>query len=522
MSIFPKKTLNKALSVLIALVILVSALSCSLVTSAASFSGGSGTKKDPYLLKTAKDVDAIRNNLSAHYKLAATIDMSSLGTFEPIAAPIEAKEEGNMFTGSLTCDLGDDGLPRYAILNLKVNNTTGTDYGYDFGSANYAGYGEEGVHYSASLFGKTKGATFKNIVLLNVDITNTVIGQNAGVGGYSDPYGRGYTIIRPMVDDQGAAGLVTRAYGTTITGCGVQGKLKSSTNNFGGIVANLWAGSTITNSWVDVNIESSGMWGCASFVGTMNASTIKSCYAKGTLNVVDVAPKYASKPGWISGGSVASGFVRTISADSTISDCYCEVNCKGPVSGGFTTASCEGEVKNCYYNGKDEGTAAAASDTKLKISNCWSTSASKEGFTVGSIDQIKAALTGKAWDNSGATPTLAKIKYITDYSIYVAGQERQGAGAPPASASGGSDADGETAEGETSADGGEAAANGDVSELGGFEASTSYIILFVCFAAITIAISACSVVTLLRAIKQSAAVADNIDDEYDDESEVEE
>ncbi len=113
-----KKSLKKSFALGIASAIICGMLFLQggFVTSAAAYSGGSGTKKDPYLLKTAADVDNIRNNLSAYFKLAATIDMSSIKNFEPIGCFDE-------FKGSLTCDLGADGIPKYAILNLHVYNS---------------------------------------------------------------------------------------------------------------------------------------------------------------------------------------------------------------------------------------------------------------------------------------------------------------------------------------------------------------------------------------------------------------
>jgi len=47
-------------------------------TTPASFAGGCGTADDPYLISTPEGVDAIRQNLSAHFKLLNDIDLSGL------------------------------------------------------------------------------------------------------------------------------------------------------------------------------------------------------------------------------------------------------------------------------------------------------------------------------------------------------------------------------------------------------------------------------------------------------------
>ena len=48
------------------------------------FEGGSGTLKDPYLIKTAEQLNSVRFGLSKHYKLIADIDLSKWGNWIPI------------------------------------------------------------------------------------------------------------------------------------------------------------------------------------------------------------------------------------------------------------------------------------------------------------------------------------------------------------------------------------------------------------------------------------------------------
>ena len=44
------------------------------------FEGGTGTLKDPYLIKTAEQLNSVRFGLNYHYKLIADIDLSKWGT----------------------------------------------------------------------------------------------------------------------------------------------------------------------------------------------------------------------------------------------------------------------------------------------------------------------------------------------------------------------------------------------------------------------------------------------------------
>ncbi|MGN0755624.1 S-layer homology domain-containing protein [Treponema sp.] len=48
------------------------------------FEGGTGTLKDPYLIKTADQLNSVRFGLSKHYKLIADIDLSKWGNWIPL------------------------------------------------------------------------------------------------------------------------------------------------------------------------------------------------------------------------------------------------------------------------------------------------------------------------------------------------------------------------------------------------------------------------------------------------------
>ena len=76
------------------------------------FEGGSGTLKDPYLIKTAEQLNSVRFGLSKHYKLIADIDLSNWGNWIPIGGtpayagafirkhPEKADAGCGVFTGS--------------------------------------------------------------------------------------------------------------------------------------------------------------------------------------------------------------------------------------------------------------------------------------------------------------------------------------------------------------------------------------------------------------------------------------
>ncbi len=500
------------------------------VMSAAAFAGGDGSAKNPYLLRTAEDVNNIRKNLSAHYKLAATIDMSSIKNFEPIGTGkdiVNAKP----FTGSLKCDLGADGLPRYAILNLSVTNNIGKAYGYEFKSSNYAGFGEKGVHYTAGLFAESEGATFENIYILNANIVNTVPGQHLGIW---DNDKQMYNMFNEQTEIQATGILVARANSTTIDRCGTQGKINSLSNSTGGLVGELGKGTVVTRSWTDVNMNTQGFWHVGAFVGRMFDSQVQYCYAKGTMQSVSGASK-----GYFNGNS-AAGFINHADATSVISNCYSSITLKNVGGANYVGGFCNetltkaentmiGQVSNCYTNSVFEGdrTEVAADNPN----NNWVLNrkgALQKEFKGGTAEEIKAAFKSiKGWDVSGELPTLTDCAYVTDYSIWVAGQERAGAGEAQQGTSNNTtnnDQSGDTNTDTDTTPGTDASQNAtdnsaqtqEIISPESNEVTPLYIVLFACIFTLIVAISTFSFVLLLPILKAKKEY-----DEYDEYDEYE-
>ena len=416
------KKINCICSVVLAF-ILIATLVVGITANAAAFSGGSGTKQDPYLLKTASDVQNIKNNLSSHFKLAATIDLSSIKEFEPIGCL------GKPFTGTITCDLGADGLPKYALLNLNQYNHAGEIGNHVFAQAGpgyYAHFDKSGFsHYETGLFGATDSATFQNIIILNAEIKSTVVGQHQGVY-----YGTERRMCAEQVDAQGTAILVGIAENSNITGCGVQGEITSDSNSTAGLVGKS-VGCNISYCWADINSKTRGFWYSAGLVGYAQDSTsISYSYAKGEIHCT------SGKVFGLGNGACGAGLVAGISPDSMVSDSYSEVNfAKGSVvTGVFTAPTLDGGVgmtSNCYASGVIEG-VGAANGADSTDTNCWilNTSGQQQtNFKLGSAANIKSAFANaKGWNTKGKLPTLSDLNYIDDYKMFVVGKERSGAG----------------------------------------------------------------------------------------------
>lgn len=111
---------------------------CALLAAPCAAAGGSGTASSPYIIATAAELQAINNDLSAHYQLSANIDLSGVSW-----TPIGTTSVG--FHGTL------DGNG-YTIKNLALSSTA----------------------QSAGLFRTlTSGATIKDLTLTDCRVAST-------------------------------------------------------------------------------------------------------------------------------------------------------------------------------------------------------------------------------------------------------------------------------------------------------------------------------------------------------------
>lgn len=400
-----KETLKRSLFRVVTIVC-VACLLFSMValnTSAVSYKG-SGTKADPYIVETAEQLNGIRDNLSAHYKLGNTIDMSKFGKFVPIGW------QGTAFTGSFVCDANSDGTPKYAIKNLTVYNDAGERYGHKTGTnAGYADFKQGACKWQAGLFGWTKGATITNIAIFNVDVTNTVVGQNNMNKDWSLNPGQG--------DEQGTGALIGVAESTTISGCMSSGKINSKSNATGGLIGRLDEASSIAYSYSSVKVTSSGYWNTGGLIGFCEGS-MSCCFATGDVKGGATEPTTGSLCG-------------CMGETSTVSSCYATGKVLSDSNGhnfiGFDNGKDTPDgMYYCYFTGSVKGYSsfdnAGTQATEQNLYALKGASGRQAGFTVATADKINKAFASSAdWDTSGKLPTLKKIHIIEDEAKYVSG-----------------------------------------------------------------------------------------------------
>lgn len=144
------------------------------------FEGGSGTLKDPYLIKTAEQLNSVRFGLSKHYKLIADIDLSKWGNWIPIGEtpayagaytnhPEKASAGCGAFTGSFN---GNDHV---------ISGMTIIDHRDDIFM------GEDDAIRTYALFGAIipeKNSFIRNLGVVNytIDISYTKMKYNCSLG----------------------------------------------------------------------------------------------------------------------------------------------------------------------------------------------------------------------------------------------------------------------------------------------------------------------------------------------------
>ena len=309
---------------------------------------------------------------------------------------------------TLTADIDLKGIDWTPIGKDDNKAYTGT---FDGGNHTITGLTVTTSDQYAGLFGYLSG-TVKDVTLKDVKIeSNNEISDVGGVAGQS--YGNIENCsVSGSVSVSGtnsiAGGVVGYQTGGSITGCS-----SSATVNAGGVAGGVVGladgGATLTACYAtgNVTIESSGTgsYFAGGVVGINTVSTLKACYAWGSVTGSGSGTIYV-------GGVTGSNDLGTLTA------CY---HAKGTVSGpGGATGGVAGRnfkdymfgggiITACYWNGTVTGDNGIGNDmvgngkaTKVEGSTTWETAMSAMNSALES--------NGSEWryELTGALPTLKK------------------------------------------------------------------------------------------------------------------
>jgi subtilisin family serine protease len=193
--------------------------SYNLLKDIVTFDGGDGSTGNPYLISNAKQLNAIRNDLDASYKLTANIDLKYDGINQDMYPDtigwLPIGTNAQPFTGTL------DGS-KYKIINLTINRP----------DMSYVG-----------LFGYVVGSGIINSNISNLEISaNSIVGKDyvGTLSGYgTNAYLNNITVTTSISSNNPTVGYIGGVIGYLQTGLikesYVSGSINTNANYVGGI-----------------------------------------------------------------------------------------------------------------------------------------------------------------------------------------------------------------------------------------------------------------------------------------------
>ena len=377
-----------------------------------------GDFDEPIPIRTAAELDGIRNNLHFYYILSEDIDLASYleypgeGWFKygeagwlPIGysgSPFTGRLDGNghKITGLWINRVSGN----YVGLFGYIQNSTITNLGVEIGIAGIKGYNYVGglVAYQNSgsitncyTTGDVSGsrwigglvASHNNSSIINSYTTGNVTGTSDSVGGLvGSSSGGSITNSRATGSVSGVGntgGLVGYISNSDIKNSNASGNITSTSTSVGGLVGQV-AGGNITDSYATGNITGSrysgGLVGYAN-TGTANI-TIKNCYATG-----NVGNNFS--PNREIGGLV--GYTYSNSRTITITDSHAS-----------------GDVIGTYYVGGLLGYQESINQAaNQNIENCYATG------SVTATSDYAGGLVGRIYLHDGGTINTIISSYAT-------------------------------------------------------------------------------------------------------------
>ena len=392
-----------------------------------------------YLIYTAADMDAVRNDLTGKYKLCDNIDLASYISAQygsngwlPIGTA------SNPFVGTFN-NAGD-----YTISGLQINRSTSRDQGL-FGFTNgatitgvhieLASQGISAVYHAGGLVGDANNNTvIKNCTVTGGQVTVVGGGYAGGLVGRTNDIATGAPVViencyvyDTSVKTSGnyAGGLLGVAYGgTKVISCGTENVKVEGVSYVGGLVAALHGTSSIDQCYATkptlnasasyagglvgamyeqhLNVNTSGNISISASHVTDATVTVNTSYAGGFIGSAYEGTKITNcsvTTAVVKNTAIynyVGGFAGEIKA-STVSNCHIKnatVTCRGSYVGGFSSviyagssvADCSAqnvEVSSTYYTGGFVGSVYGNSP----ITNSYATgkASNTSGYIVGGL-----------------------------------------------------------------------------------------------------------------------------------------
>ena len=255
------KSLNKAFAVLLSFMLIVTLLPTTVYAAGMpEYSGGTGTKEDPWLISSVDDLKTLAN----------TINTGKAADFDADAAAGGSGVAGNYYGYYFkqTCDLDLSAIADWEPIGYSGDYYFAGNYdggNYTIFNMTSTGKNDEEGYATAGLFGWVAFGSVSNVHVKHANLKAT------GQGNYSY-----------------AGGITGVVYGSSITNCSVSDSViesaRDSNNNCAGGITGYSSGGTFDRCAAEVNTIKTMAYG-GGFVGEVDddygagTSSFKNCYA---------------------------------------------------------------------------------------------------------------------------------------------------------------------------------------------------------------------------------------------------
>lgn len=315
---------------------------------------GSGTEADPYIIHNAHELNAIRQDLEAHYRLNNDIDLSSSVIWnygqgwDPIGS---GSHNPPPFSGYL------DGNG-YAIQNLTINRPNESHQGL-FARATQAEIHDLRVenvnihsgHTSGGLTGQGGSSFPPALIIERVWVTGQILSMHSNIGGmigvyqYGPPRLYNASAIVQVRGQDNTGGLIGYSLGAEVVSAYSMGTVQGR-DRVGGLIGWQNIGS-VTNSYSRASVT--GEKGVGGLVGRIGGGSGSTTYLYGS---------YSAGPVWGSGDDVGGFLGELFGFDFyQVELCYWDMEASGqadsPMGDGRATAQMTHPYDGSAYVGWD-------------------------------------------------------------------------------------------------------------------------------------------------------------------------
>jgi hypothetical protein len=268
------------------------------------FAGGEGTAENPYLISTIADLQQVKSNTAAYYKLANDIDATGFD-FTPITG-FSGTLDGAGFTIS---NLSIASSYAQAIFESTADGAVIKDITFDKPEFNLT----DDASYAGVVVAQAIGATIENVKVYNLTAEGADFsgrfGSIAGViSGYSKVIGCNVAAANINLPGASVGGVANELKtSSSVKASAFYGNIQGG-QTVGGIIATGGTGFVVEDCHTNANIVAKNTIG--GIVGNAARSTVNRNVVEGTLQ--------ATQAGW---NSVAlGGVIGYLTADYTSSD----------------------------------------------------------------------------------------------------------------------------------------------------------------------------------------------------------